>query len=115
MPSFKTALMLAKSHPHNALAEAMAAYEQERQSTDLLTLIGELHIQLNDPATAAEYFRRATSLTPLDAAAYRRLAGAEFSAGFEAGVGNCSFCWHIICAWSCTAVIEAVGSPAGTL
>lgn len=90
MPSFKTALMLAKSsHPRDALTEAMAAYEQETNSADLLTLIGELHIQLNDPATAAEYFRRATFLTPLDAAAYRRLAGAEFSAGFgTASIGS---------------------------
>jgi protein O-GlcNAc transferase len=83
VPSFKTALTLAKSgHPRDALAEAMAAYEQEAPSVELFTLIGELHIQLTDPAAAAEYFRRATSLTPLDAAAHRRLAGAEFSAGF---------------------------------
>ena len=89
-PSFKTALTLAKnSQPQHALTEAMAAYEQETSSADLLTLIGELHIQLNDPAAAAGYLRRAACLMPLDAAAYRRLADAEFAAGFaSASIGS---------------------------
>src|ERR1700722_8678487 len=67
----------------------MAAYEGATESVDLLNLIAELCSALNDPAAAAQYWGRVTFLTPHDAAAYRRLAGAQFSAGFEgASIGS---------------------------
>jgi len=85
VPNFNSALILSRNAgPRAALAEAVSAYEQGANSFDLLTLIGELHISLEDPAAATEFFRRAVASSPHDAAAYRRLAGAEFSAGFGA-------------------------------
>lgn len=84
MPDLNTALALWKSgDPRNALAKALAACEHAPGSLDLLNLIAELYQAVNNPAAAADYLRRVTALTPEDAAAHRRLANAEFDAGWS--------------------------------
>lgn len=85
MPDLNSALAIWRSgNFKDALAEALAAYEHASNSLDLLNLIAELCKALENPAAAAKYLRRVTGLTPQDAAAHRRLANAEFDAGWSA-------------------------------
>jgi predicted O-linked N-acetylglucosamine transferase (SPINDLY family) len=84
MTGLNTALGLLKhGDPQNALREAMQVYGREPHSAELLTLIAELHGMLQDSAAAVPYFERVAALTPGDAAAHRRLAHAQFNAGFD--------------------------------
>jgi predicted O-linked N-acetylglucosamine transferase (SPINDLY family) len=87
MPDLNTALAIWKGgNPEKALAEALAAHANGAPplELDLLNLIAELYQTLKNPAAAADYLRRATAIVPNDAAAYRRLANAEFAAGSSA-------------------------------
>jgi protein O-GlcNAc transferase len=85
MADLGTALAAWRSgNPRRALAEALAACGHATQSLELFNLIAELYRELEDPAASMEYLRRATALAPNDAAAQRRLANAEFEAGFDA-------------------------------
>jgi predicted O-linked N-acetylglucosamine transferase (SPINDLY family) len=82
MTRLQAAVMLSRNGRLNeALREAEAALAEAPQSIDPLNLLAEIHAALRQPAAAADYFRRVTRLQPLDAAAHRRLAHAEFEAG----------------------------------